>query len=74
MDKQRLISESIVLLSADIYQDIYVKTGCWGYAVDEIICLAEMFEDELGWEDDDQRDYLLELEKFEKRVLSEIGK
>lgn len=74
MDKQRLISESIVLLSADIYQDIYGKTGCWGDAVDEIIRLAEMFEDELGWEDDDERDYLLELEKFEKRVLSEIGK
>jgi hypothetical protein len=72
MDRQRLLKETIVLLSADLYQDIYNKTGCWGDAVDEIIGLAEEFEKELNWQEDDERDYIIELEKFEKKVLEEI--
>ena len=74
MDRQRLLKETIVLLSADLYQDIYNKTECWDDAVGEIIGLAEKFEQELNWQEDDERDYIIELEKFEKKVLEEIQK
>ena len=37
----------------------------------KIIKLAEEFENELNWQDDDTRDYMEELEKFEARVIEE---
>lgn len=64
-----LLKETIVLLSADIYRYIYERTGGWGDAVAEILSLAEEFEKELKWQINDERDYILELEKFERRVL-----
>lgn len=74
MDKDRLLKETIVLLSADLYQTFYDSDECggWDEAVTKIISLAEQFEKELDWHDGDERDYIFELEKFEKKVLSEI--
>ena len=69
MDKERLLQETIVLLSADIYQTIYDNSECWTDAVDEIIHYAKEFEKELDWQEYDERDYYEELEKFEKKVL-----
>jgi len=69
-----LLKETIVLLAADIYPNVYKHAGeHWGDAVSEIIGLAEQFEEELDWKDDDDRDYILELENFERRVLDSFN-
>lgn len=80
-DEQRkkrdtMLKETIVLLAADIYTDIYDNVEChgWGEACDEIIRYAEQFEKELNWQEEDDRDYVVELEKFEKKVLDELNK
>lgn len=70
--KQYLLCETIALLSADLYQDIYEKKEHWGDAVEEIISLAEEFEKELDWQEYDERDYICELEKFEEKVLENL--
>jgi hypothetical protein len=73
--KQRLLCETIVLLSADLYQDIYNAEESWGDAVDKIISLAEEFEEELNWQEEgEERDYIFELDKFEKKVLKKLQK
>ncbi len=74
--RDRLLKETIVLLAADIYKDIYDRDDCggWGDACDDIIRYAEQFERELNWQEDDDRDYIVELEKFEKKVLDELNK
>lgn len=73
--KERLLQETIVLLAADIYQTIYDSDSCdgWGDACDDIIRYAKQFEDELDWQEDDERDYIEELEKFEEKILKERG-
>lgn len=71
MNKEQLKKETIVLLAADIYQDVYDYVGCWGEAVETIVRLAEEFEKELNWQEGDERDYLEELEKFEEKVIRE---
>ena len=70
------MKETIVMLAADIYQTIYDRDDCdgWGQACDDVIRYAEQFEKELCWQEDDDRDYIVELEKFEKKVLDEIKK
>lgn len=80
-DEQRkkrdtLLKETIVLLAADLYKDIYDSHPCggWGDACDDIIRYAKQFEKELDWQEDDDRDYIVELEKFEKKVLEELNK
>lgn len=73
MDKDYLLKETIALLSADLYQIIYDKEDyTWSDATREIIELAERFEKELNWQDDDDRDYILELEKFEDKIIKKI--
>lgn len=74
--RDRLMKETIVMLAADIYQTIYDRDDCdgWGQACDDVIRYAEQFEKELCWQEDDDRDYIVELEKFEKKVLDEIKK
>ena len=75
LNKDRLLKESIVLLSADLYQTIYDHEHCggWGDAIDTIISLAEKFENELNWKDYEERDYLKELEKFEQKVINDLN-
>lgn len=72
--KERLLKETIVLLAADLYQTIYDRDDCdgWGDACDSIIHYAEQFENELNWQEDDERDYIQELEKFEKKILNDL--
>lgn len=71
-----LLLESLVLLSADLYQRIYEQEDCYTYteAASQIIDLAKKFEKELNWQEDDERDYIEELEKFEKKVLEKLEK
>ena len=76
MSKQLLLHETIAILSADIYQEIYDNDEEHGGNYQEtalyVIELAKKFEKELNWQHDDQRDYIEELEKFEDKVLQEI--
>lgn len=73
MNREHLLKETIVLLAADIYQDIYDDSEGWGDAVERVITLAEQFEKELDWQEFDERDYIEELDKFERKVLDEIN-
>lgn len=75
--KQRdyLLKESIVMLAADLYQDIYDSDDCDGFsdACETIIGLAEKFERKLNWTvNGDNLDYLEELEKFEVNVRKRL--
>ena len=72
--RDRLMKETVVLLAADLYQNIYDRDDCdgWGDACDDIIRYAEQFEKELDWQEDDERDYIKELEKYEQKVLDEL--
>ena len=70
-----LLKESIVMLAADLYQDIYDNDGCDGFtdACETIIELAEEFERRLNWiANGDNLDYLEELEKFETNVRKKL--
>ena len=76
MDKDYKLQETLVLTSADIYQEVYNIID-WGYdvAVSEIIDQAKKFEDE--WEElskDDSNDYIKCLEAFEERYLVSLRK
>lgn len=73
MNKQHLLQETIVLLSADLFEFIYDNV-CphWGDVCDEIILLAERFEKELNWQEDDERDYIFLLEEFENNYRHNV--
>jgi len=74
MNRKRLLQETIVLLSADLFEFVY-ENVCphWGDACDEIIILAERFEEELNWQEDDERDYISLLEEFEEKYRNSIN-
>lgn len=74
--KERLLQETIVMLAADLYQTFYDRENCggWGDVCSTIIYLAKRFERELDWQENDERDYIVELEKFEQKVLDELKK
>lgn len=70
------LQETLVLMSADIYQKVYDIID-WGYdvAVSNIIDQAKKFEKE--WEElskDDSNDYIYCLEAFEERYLASLRK
>ncbi len=73
--KERLLQETIVMLAADLYQTLYDREDCggWDDVCSTIIYLAKRFERELDWQENDERDYIDELQKFEDKVLKERG-
>jgi hypothetical protein len=75
MDKEHLLQETIVLLAADLYRTLYDRDECggWGDVCADIIGYARQFEQELDWQEDDERDYMVELEKFEQKVMKELN-
>lgn len=75
IDKERLLQETIALLSSDLYSTMYQSDhfGGWGDVCDAIIEYAKRFEKELDWQDDDERDYMSELEAFENKVMKELN-
>lgn len=66
--------ENLGFLAADMFEDLYnsLDIPCV-----EVIALlihkAVKFEEELDWKDDDERDYIDELEKFETKIREEYG-
>lgn len=75
--RDKLLHETIAILSADLFDYIYSPNNGIGSSetAAEIISLAEKFENELNWQgpDNETRDYILELDKFESKVLKERG-
>lgn len=77
MTKQdRLLMETVAILSADIFAKIYANDdehgGNYQSTAQRVIELSRQFEKELNWQPDDTRDYLDELEKFENKILAEL--
>lgn len=69
------LAETYILLAADIYQKIYNMSEVGGYdvAVDLLHNAAIRFEHELNWQGcSEERDYLIELEKFEEKELARL--
>lgn len=75
-NQDRLLLETVAILSADIFVNIYSNDdehgGSYQSAAQRVIELAIQFENELNWQPDDTRDYLEELEKFENKILAEL--
>lgn len=75
-NQDRLLLETVAILSADIYEEIYIKDGTHGgnyqTTAQRVIELAEQFVKELNWQTDDEHDYIDELEKFENKILAEL--
>ncbi len=72
-NKEKLLQETIVQITSLIYPQVYERCECFTEASAEIIRLAKEFEDELNWQDDDERDYLLLLEDFCDKYLEKIS-
>ena len=70
------IVETYIMIAADIFNDIYNCSDSSYTETAEIIrLLAEKFEKELDWQgDNEKRDYIFELEKFEEREIERIKK
>ena len=77
-DTDYKLHETLILMSADMYQDIYNMTEVGGYdvAVDLVRKAALRFEKkwaEMKANDkEDKLDYILELEKFEEEELARL--
>lgn len=75
-NQDRLLLETVAILSADIFVNIYSNSdehgGSYQSAAQRVIELAIQFEKELNWQPDDERDYLEELEMFENKILAEL--
>ena len=73
-NKDHCLHETIALLSGDIFAKLYYSkenyAGNCCLTAQEIIRLAKEFE--RNHSDDDDEDYLTNLEKFEKQVLRQI--
>ena len=69
------MAETFILLATDIYQKIYNMSEVEGYdvAVRLLHDAAIRFEAELNWQGvSEERDYILELEKFEEKELARL--
>lgn len=69
-----LLGETMVTMGADLFQTLYDMSDEMDYTM--TACLirdaAMEFEQELNWnKENDDRDYLIELEKFEQKKLEE---
>lgn len=75
-DNAYKLAETFILMANDIYQKIYDMSGVDGYdvAVRLLHNAAIRFERELNWQggETEERDYIIEMEKFEERELARL--
>lgn len=75
-DSAYKLAETFILMADDIYQKIYNMSGVEGYdvAVELLHDAALRFERELDWQggETEERDYIIELEKFEEMELARL--
>lgn len=71
---QEMIEDSQIIIVGDLFKEIYDLDDLgWVYVVGVIKMWAREFVDELNWQgDDDERDWLIELENFEGRKFEEL--
>ena len=73
-----LLGETMVMMGADLFQELYNMSDELDYnaTAAEIRDAAIEFEEQLNWKTDgsDERDYIVELEKFEQKKLEEWRK
>lgn len=72
-----LLGETMVMMGADLFQELYNMSDELDYnaTAAEIRDAAIEFEEQLNWNrENDDRDYLVELEKFEQKKLEEWRK
>ena len=72
-----LLGETMVMMGADLFQELYNMSDELDYnaTAAEIRDAAIEFEEQLNWnKENDDRDYLVELEKFEQKKLEEWRK
>jgi hypothetical protein len=77
LDSLHLRDETLIMMSADLYQKIYNMSDDnmdYNRAARIVRILAGQFEKELDWQggENENRDYILELEKFEEKALKEL--
>ena len=71
--EMRLFCETVVMLSADLYEKINERLPDFSAVCKEIVSLAQKFEKELDWDNKEEtKDYLDELDKFEKAYLESV--
>ena len=56
LNKEFLLQETIVQITATIYPQVYEKCESYTEATIEILYLAKKFEEELNWQENDERD------------------
>lgn len=69
-----LLGETMVMMGADLFQELYNMSDELDYnaTAAEIRDAAIEFEEQLNWnKENDDRDYIVELEKFEQQKLKE---
>lgn len=72
-----LLGETMVMMGADLFQELYNMSDELDYnaTAAEIRDAAIEFEEQLNWNKaNDDRDYIVELEKFEQKKLEEWRK
>ena len=75
--KFNLLAETMIMLSADIFKEVYDLDGVcdYNFAASLIREAAIKFEKELDWNDGDEeegRNYIEELEAFEEKELARL--
>ena len=70
------LAETFIMLAADIYQKVYNMSEIYDYTTAARLVqeAAIRFEHELDWQggETEERDYIIELEKFEERELARL--
>lgn len=79
LKERKLRDETLILMSADIYEKVYnISDDFMDYqrAARIVRTFADEFEKELDWQggENEDRDYILELEKFEEKALKELDR
>jgi hypothetical protein len=75
-EKQSMIEDAMIVISGDMFQCIYNLGDLgWVYVTNVIKDWAREFVNQLDWKgQDDERDWLMELEKFEIEKFEEFKK
>ena len=77
-DVKYLECENMILMSSDIFKDVYAMDGVWDYQqaariiYDSAIAFEEKWQN--GLKDEENSDYIEELEKFEQEEMKKFKK
>lgn len=75
--QQNLIESAMVVMSGDMFSKIYELQSDWVFVTNTIKSWARQFVDELialGYDEENEVDFIFELEKFEDREFKKLEK